>query len=95
MGVSGLIHAYREAAADALQNATVVEKTVDEKLRITFSYLAMNDVMKVIKEENPEVLERNFELHCDMLLCIRQKEMPNLRARLEQIDSVCIEEKNI
>ena len=93
LGVSGLIHAYREAAADALQNAMVIEKTVDEKLRITFSYLVMNDVMKVIKEENPDVLERNFELQCEMLLSIRQKNMPNLRARLEQIDSVCLEEK--
>ena len=95
LGVSGLIHAYREAAADALQNATVIEKTVDEKLRITFSYLVMNDVMKVIKEENPDILERNFELHCEMLLSIRQKNMANLRARLEKIDSICFDEKNI
>ncbi len=90
LGVSGLIHAYREATIDALQNAVVVEKTVNETLRITFSYLAMNDVMKVIKEEEPEVLERSFELQCEMLLSIRQKNMPILRARLEQIDSVCI-----
>ena len=61
LGVSGLINAYREAAADAIRNAVIVEKTVDEILRIRFSYLVLNDVMKVIKEENPEVLERNFE----------------------------------
>ena len=91
LGVSGLIHAYREATADALQNATVIEKTVDERIRITFSYLVMNDVMKVIKEENPEIVERNFELQCEMLLSIRQKNMPNLRSRLEQIDSVCFD----
>lgn len=93
LGVSGLINAYREAAADALRNAVVVEKTVDEQLRIRFSYLVMNDVMKIVKEISPEVLERNFELDCEMLLSIRQKDMPTLRFRLEQVESLsCLEE---
>lgn len=88
LGVSGLINAYREAAADALRNALVIEKTVDEQLRIHFSYMVMNDVMKIVKEEEPEVLERHFEMECDMLLSIRQKDMPALRARLEKIESL-------
>lgn len=88
LGVSGLICAYREAAADAIRQAVIVEKTVDELLRIRFSYLVMNDVMKIVKEESPEVLERNFELNCEMLLAIRQKNMPALRSRLEQVESV-------
>ena len=91
LGVSGLINAYREAAADAIRNAVIVEKTVDEILR--FSYLVLNDVMKVIKEENPEVLERNFELSCEMLLAIRRKELPKLIERLEKIDSLSIIEE--
>lgn len=93
LGVSGLINAYREAAADAIRNAVIVEKTVDEILRIRFSYLVLNDVMKVIKEENPEVLERNFELSCEMLLAIRRKELPKLIKRLEKIDSLSIIEE--
>lgn len=88
LGVSGLINAYREAAADALCHAEVVEKTVDEQIRICFSYLVLNDVMKIVKEENPEVLERNFELQCEMLLSIRQKDMENLKERLRQVDSM-------
>lgn len=88
LGVSGLINAYREAAADALLHAEVVEKTVDEQIRISFSYLVLNDVMKIVKEENPEVLERNFELQCEMLLSIRQKDMENLKGRLSQVESV-------
>lgn len=88
LGVSGLINAYREAAADALRNALIIEKTVDEQLRIHFSYMVMNDVMKIVKEEEPEVLERHFEMECDMLLSIRQKDMPALRARLEKIESL-------
>ena len=88
LGVSGLIHAYREAAADALNHAEIIEKTVDEQLRICFSYLVLNDVMKIVKEENPDVLERNFELQCEMLLSIRQKDLVHLKERLEQVDSL-------
>ena len=88
-----MINAYREAAADAIRNAVIVEKTVDEILRIRFSYLVLNDVMKVIKEEDPEVLERNFELSCEMLLAIRRKELPKLIERLEKIDSLSIIEE--
>lgn len=90
LGVSGLINAYREAAADALRNAEIVEKTVDCLLRIRYSYLVMNDVMKVIKEEAPEILERNFELECEMLLSIRQQSMPQLQSRLSQISSLSV-----
>lgn len=88
LGVSGLTNAYREAATDALANASVIEKTVDEKLRIRFSYLVLNDVMKIIKEESPEVLERRFELECEMLISIRKKNMSLLHARLEKVDSL-------
>lgn len=88
LGVSGLIGAYREAAADALQNATIIEKTVDEHLHIRFDYLVMNDVMKIIKDEAPNVLDRHFEAECEMWLSIRQKNMPSLRARLEQVESL-------
>jgi len=60
---------------------------------IAFAYPVMNDVMKIIKEMNPEVIERNFELECDMLLEIRQKDHPTLHFRLKQVESlVFIEE---
>ena len=94
LGVSGLINAYREAAADAIANAEIIEKTVDEQLKIQFSYLAMNDVMKIVKEISPEVLERNFEMACEMLLAIRQKDMPILKSRLEQVDSLIFLDEN-
>lgn len=94
LGVSGLINAYREAATDAIANADIIEKTVDEQLRIQFSYLVMNDVMKIIKEMAPDVLERNFEMACQMLLAIRQNDMPTLKNRLEQVDSLVFLDEN-
>lgn len=88
LGVSGLINAYREAASAALANAVVEERTVNVTLRIRFDYLVMNSVMKIIKDEEPKVLERNFGTECEMLLSIRQKNMPRLRARLEKVESL-------
>ncbi|MBC5623387.1 MULTISPECIES: IMPACT family protein [Butyricimonas] len=92
LGVSGLIQAYRDAAADAILHAEIVERTVDEEIRIRFTYVVMNDVMKVLKEEEPEVLSRNFEMECEMTLSIRQKDMPRLKERLLKIESLAIEE---
>ena len=92
LGVSGLIQAYKEAASDAINNAEIVERTVDEVIRVRFTYVVMNDVMKVLKEEEPEVLSRNFEMECEMTLSIRQKDMPRLKERLLKIESLSIEE---
>ena len=92
LGVSGLIQAYRDAAANAILHAEIVERTVDEEIRIRFTYVVMNDVMKVLKEEEPEVLSRNFEMECEMTLSIRQKDMPRLKERLLKIESLAIEE---
>lgn len=91
LGVSGLIQAYKEAAFDAIAHATIIEKTVNELLRIRFSYLVMNDVMKVLKEEEPEILERTFEMDCDMLLSIRKKDAIRLQERLLKIESLNLE----
>lgn len=91
LGVSGLINAYRAAAADALARAVVVEKTVDEVFRISFSYAALNEVMRVVKEEDVQVEERDFSLTCRMRLVIRRQGASRLRARLSQIPSLNFE----
>ena len=48
--------------------------------------------MKVLKEEAPEILSRNFEMECEMILSIRQRDMPKLKERLVKIESLSIEE---
>lgn len=91
LGVSGLINAYKEAAADVIRNVVIVEKTVDKQLHIRFSYFVLNDVMRIIKEEQANLLKRNFELECEMLLSIRQKDLEHLTSRLSQIESLVFE----
>lgn len=92
LGTSGLIVAYKAAAAEALAAAEVVEKTVDKCIRFWFEYPFMNDVMRVVKEEGPEIVEQGYDMDCRMTLRIRSSLMPRLRARLEKVETLRIEE---
>ena len=92
LGTSGLINAYKVASADALENAEIVEKTVDEEIHISFDYLVMNDVMKIIKDVAPQVLSQQFDNNCNMVLSIRKGDAPNLIERLKKVESLIIED---
>jgi len=72
LGVSGLINAYKLAALDSIQNATIIEKTVDEVYELKFDYLQMNDVMKIIKDEHLQILHQNFELNGELSFSVRK-----------------------
>lgn len=72
LGVSGLINAYKTAAAEAFNQATIIEKTVNDIYSIRFDYLQMNDVMKIMKEEKLEQLSQNFELSCELEFSVRK-----------------------
>ena len=88
LGTSGLIVAYRQAAAEAITSAEIIEKTVDEDVTFFFEYPFMNDVMRIVKEENPQIVAQGFDNDCSMTLRIRKDSMPRLRARLEKVSSL-------
>ena len=90
LGTSGLIVAYKTAATQALEEALVIEKTVDEDVSFAFEYPFMNDVMRIVKEEEPEILEQSYDMDCLMKLRIRKSSMPKLRARLEKVETLII-----
>lgn len=85
LGTSGLIVAYREAAADGIANATIEEKFVERLVRYTFSYPMMNDVMKIVKDMNPRIVEQNFDNTCEIILSIRESLADELEARLKKL----------
>lgn len=93
LGVSGLIAAYKESAAAVLSEAQIVERTVDVRFEVEFGYLVMNDVMRVVKEMRPEVLEQRFDNLCTMQLSIRAGRADALRERLQKIEGIQIETK--
>ncbi len=84
LGVPGLIAAYREAAAEAIAAARIVERTVDRTIRIDFPYAAMNDIMRVVKEERPRIVEQRFDNLCTMRLTIRESCAERLAERLKK-----------
>ena len=90
LGTSGLIVAYRTAAAEAIAAARIEERTVDETITITFEYPHLNSVMRIVKEDKPDVLAQSFELTCEMTLRIRQSRMDALKSRLLKVDSLRI-----
>ncbi len=85
LGTSGLIVAYREAAADAIAHATIETRQVEEVITYTFAYSQMNDVMRVVKEMNPRVLSQTYDNTCEIRLSIRQSEAEQLRQRLSKL----------
>ncbi len=91
LGVSGLIEAYRDSAAEALDAAQIIEKTVDVRLKVSFSYVSMNGVMKVIKDIQPKIGEQLFDNLCVMELSIRESRSEMLISRLEKVDGVSLE----
>ena len=90
LGTSGLIVAYKAAAADAIANATIIEKTVDDDISVVFEYPFMNDIMRIVKEEEPEILEQSYDMDCVIRLRIRRSMMPKLRSRLEKVETARI-----
>ncbi len=88
LGVSGLIRAYKTAAFDAITNAEIIDKTVNDIYDINFDYLVMNDVMRIIKEEEPLQIDQDFNLTCRITLSIRQSEVEKILERFSKIDSV-------
>lgn len=90
LGISGLIVAYREAAAEAIRNGEIIECHEQAFVEFLFPYLAMNDVMKVIKNSDVEIMEQIFDNSCQMKLAIRADHADALRTRLADIDGVSV-----
>ena len=85
LGTSGLIVAYREAAADALAHSTVETRQVEEIVKYTFSYPQMNDVMRIVKDMNPRIISQTYDNTCEITLSIRKSEADQLRSRLAKL----------
>jgi uncharacterized YigZ family protein len=88
LGVSGLINAYRSAAASAIQNAELTEKTVKEYYEIFYPYISMNEVMKILKEEDVGQTGQSFDLECRILINFRVSAKDKILNRLSRIEGL-------
>ena len=85
LGTSGLIVAYREAAADALAHAKMELRQVEEEVSYTFTYPQLNDVMRIVKDMNPRIISQTYDNTCVIRMAIRKSEAQQLRDRLAKL----------
>lgn len=88
LGVPGLINAYKTATVEALAAAEIMEKTVNDIYRIRFDYLQMNDVMRIMKEENIQMLKQDFDNRCSMDIEVRQVQVNRILDKLLGLEGV-------
>lgn len=82
LGTSGLISAYKTAAAEAIQNAEIVTRTVDEEYTFDFEYPLMNAVMKVVRDLDARIVSQSYDINCKMTLSIRRSKMEELKEKI-------------
>ncbi|MCQ6956961.1 IMPACT family protein [Mucilaginibacter aquariorum] len=88
LGVPGLINAYKTATEMALDAAQVIEKTVNDIYTITFDYVQMNDVMRIIKDDQLQILEQVSELNCQIKFSVRKTQIEQVMSKLNKVNGV-------
>jgi uncharacterized YigZ family protein len=91
LGVPGLINAYKTATQEALNNATIHTKTINDVYEVTFNYPVMNNVMKIIKDKGLEIITTDFAIECKVIFKVRKKYSDHVFESMKSIDSLKIE----
>lgn len=93
LGVGGLINAYKTAAADAIENSNIITKIASADIHLQFDYLAMNDVMRLVKDYDLQIKKQEFENTCHMVLEVRMSLQEEVRAKLSALVDVQVKEQ--
>ncbi|HUM88135.1 MAG TPA: YigZ family protein [Prolixibacteraceae bacterium] len=91
LGVSGLINAYKNAAADAIMNASIVTRIIENNYRLKFDYPLQNAVMKIIKDEQLEIVSASYELDCTLEVKVRINKTDTVTEKLATIIGLTVE----
>ncbi|TAE00905.1 MAG: YigZ family protein [Bacteroidetes bacterium] len=92
LGAAGLVNAYKTSASECLANALIVEKIVCKKMRIFFEYLQMNEVMKIMKENDLQMISQKFDNDCQIILEIRESLVEKVQKQFEKIKNLVIDD---
>lgn len=90
LGVPGLINAYKTATSEAIKMSEIIVKTIDITCIIEFDHPKINEVMRIIKEEDVHIADQYFDLNCSMTLKIRQSMVNKVGGRLQKIDGLTL-----
>lgn len=83
LGATGLIHAYKEAAKDAIAHSSIIEKFINDHFQFSFGYEQMGHIMNVLKDENVEITDKNFENYCDVKIAVRMSQSKDTLLRIK------------
>jgi len=88
LGVPGLINAYKNASIEAIKASKVFTKTVNDIYEVSFDYLQMNEVMKLIKDEDLQILSQQFDIHCCLRFEVRKSHLNQVLGKFDKIAAV-------
>jgi len=92
LGTGGLVVAYKEAAANAFNQAEIIEKAVEVSIEIRFDYQKMNEVMKIIKDSYAQIINQKFDNECFINFSVTKSNAESALKKLEKINCVIITE---
>lgn len=90
LGVSGLINAYKTATKEAINDAKIITKTINDVFEVDFKYERMNNVMKIIKDEGLNMFDQRFEMDCSIKFAVRKKYSQMVFEKFEKINNLKI-----
>ncbi|WP_113661180.1 IMPACT family protein [Pedobacter nanyangensis] len=90
LGVPGLINAYKTATVEALNAAEIITKTVNDVYELEFDYLMMNDVMRIMKDEQLNIIKQNFDTYCALTFEVRKANLNQVIKKLDKIEGLKI-----
>lgn len=91
LGASGLANAYKTAARDAIDHATIIEKTIDARYRLGFEYVTMNDVMRILKDYDLKPENPQYDMDCSLEVSVRQSLSVRFYDEIKELRTVKIE----
>lgn len=95
LGVGGLISAYRTAAQLSLDSADIIEETIKESLNIAFDYPDMDKVMRLIKQQQLEVLEQKLEIQCEMVVAVPLSKLSFVISNFDSLVNVIVKKTTV
>lgn len=90
LGASGLVNAYKTAAREALDQARILAKTINDYYRVEYEYEDTNDIMRIVNDENLQQIQQDFEMNCKMVFAVRKNDSNRVFNRLKKNNKLSI-----
>ena len=94
LGIPGLIHAYRTAAREALNQATIIEKIIRVPYKVIFDYHIINEIMRILKEEGVKIVNQTAHDRCEVEFLVRKSKVHQVESRMMRLKNINIVENS-